>query len=154
MTLSSNFLITFCFYCPVTGPSFMSILSLVPDLWQFSSIRDWPEIWKLEIPPLDFCPISGDRGKLGISNLPRMCLMKCYWVLQNTRATAFIVYELVKFPLPSPSRLGLKMWMAVNVEISFVVWSWYITLKLFWRTLENDTVTGFTPFTKYFIKIL
>ena len=28
----------------VTGPSFMSISSLVLELWQFSFIRDWPEI--------------------------------------------------------------------------------------------------------------
>ena len=34
----------------VTGPSFMSISSLVMDLEQFYFIRDWPEIWKLEIP--------------------------------------------------------------------------------------------------------
>ena len=125
MTLSSNFLITFCFYCQVTGPSFMSILSLVPDLWQFSSIRDWPEIQKLEIPPLDFCPLSGDWGELEISSLPRMCLMKCYWVLAKYQGYSFYCFWVGKIPLPSPSRLGLKMWMAVNVEISIVVWSWY-----------------------------
>ena len=28
----------------VTGPSFMSILSLVRELWQFSFIKDLPEI--------------------------------------------------------------------------------------------------------------
>ena len=138
----------------VTGPSFMSISSLVMDWWQFSFIRDSPEIRKLEIPPLEFCPISGDWGELGISNLPLMCLVKCYWILQNARVTAFIVFELVKSPLPSPSRFGLKMRMAVSVEVSIVVWSQYITLELFWRTLENDTVTGFTPFTKHFTKIL
>ena len=33
----------------VTGPSFMSISSLVLELWQFSFIRDWPEIRKSEI---------------------------------------------------------------------------------------------------------
>ena len=33
--------------------------SLVLELWQFSFIRDWPEIWKSEIPPSEFCPISG-----------------------------------------------------------------------------------------------
>ena len=27
-----------------------------------SFIRDWPEIWKSEIPPSGFCPISGDWG--------------------------------------------------------------------------------------------
>ena len=36
----------------VTGPSFMSISLLVLELWQFSFIRDWPEIWKSEIHPV------------------------------------------------------------------------------------------------------
>ena len=36
----------------VTGPSFMSMSSLVLEMWQFSFIRDWPEIQKLEIPPV------------------------------------------------------------------------------------------------------
>ena len=38
----------------VTGPSCMSISSLVLEFWQFSFIRDWPEIRKSEIPPSDF----------------------------------------------------------------------------------------------------
>ena len=42
----------------VTGPSFTSISSLVLKLWQFSFIKDWPEIWKSEISPSEFCPIS------------------------------------------------------------------------------------------------
>ena len=46
----------------VTG--FMSISSLVLELWQSSFIRDWPEIRKSEIPPCEFCPISGDWGEL------------------------------------------------------------------------------------------
>ena len=44
----------------VTGPNFLSISFLVPELWQFSFIRDWPEIWKLEIPLYELCPISED----------------------------------------------------------------------------------------------
>ena len=108
MTLSSNFLITFCFYCQVTGPSFMSILSLVPDLWQFSSIRDWPEIRKLEIPPLDFCPISGDWGELEISNLPRMCLMKCYWVLAKYQGYSFYCFWVGKIPPALPIKIRAK----------------------------------------------
>ena len=42
----------------VTHTSFISISWLVLYLWQFSFIRDWREIWKLEIPPSEFCPIS------------------------------------------------------------------------------------------------
>ena len=92
----------------VTGPSVMSISSLVLDLWQFSFIRDWPEVRKLELTPLEFCPIYGDWGELGISNLPHMCLMKCYWILQNARVTTFIVSELVKFPTALPIEIRAK----------------------------------------------
>ena len=69
----------------VTSPSFMSKLLLVLQLWQFSVIGDWPEIWKSEIPLSEFCPISGDLDKLEIQNLAKMSLMKSYWMLQNAR---------------------------------------------------------------------
>ena len=80
----------------VTGPSFMSRSSLVLESWQFSSIGDWPENRKSKIPPSEFCPISGDWSKLGIPNLARMALRKCYWILQNTRVTAFTVSKLLR----------------------------------------------------------
>ena len=80
----------------VTGSSFMSISSLVLELWKFSFIRDWTEIRKLEIPPSEFCPISADLVKLGIPNLAWMFLIKCYWMLQNARITAFTVSELLR----------------------------------------------------------
>ena len=60
----------------VTGPSFMSISSLVLELWQFSFIRDWPEIRKWEIPPPEFCPISGNWDELWIPNLTRISLIE------------------------------------------------------------------------------
>ena len=47
----------------VTGPSFMSISSLVLELLQFLFIKDWPGIWKTEILLSEFCPISGDWDK-------------------------------------------------------------------------------------------
>ena len=82
MTSTSNFFEVVLFFLSslVTGLSFMSILSLVLELWQFSFIRDWPEIRKSEIPPSEFCPISGDWGKLWIPNLARMSLIECYWI--------------------------------------------------------------------------
>ena len=80
----------------VTGPSFMSISSLVLELWQYYFIRDWPEIWKLEIPPSEFCPISGDWIELWIPHLSRMSLIECYWILQNSRVTAFTIFELLR----------------------------------------------------------
>ena len=80
---------------PVTGPSFKSISSLVLELWQFSFIRDWPEIGKSEIPPSEICAISGDWDELWIPNLARLSLIECYWMLQNFRVTAFTVFELL-----------------------------------------------------------
>ena len=80
----------------VTGPSFMSISLPVLELRQFSFIRDWPEIRKSEIHPSEFCSICGDWGELGIRNLAQIFLMKCYWILQNARVTAFIVSQLFK----------------------------------------------------------
>ena len=91
---SSNFfdVVLFLLASLVTGPSFMSISSVVLELWQFTFIRDWAEIRELETPPSEFCPISGDWGELGLANLKRTSLIKCYWMLQNTRVTAFTVY--------------------------------------------------------------
>ena len=37
--------------------------------------------------PSEFCPISEDWGELGIPNLARTSLIKCYWMLQNARVT-------------------------------------------------------------------
>ena len=124
MTSSSNLFDVFLFllWSLVNGPSFMSISSLVLELWQFTFIRDWPEIRKSEIPPSEFCPISGDWGKLGIPNLARMSLMKCYWMLQNARVTAFTVSELLrenqKGGKITPTPLALLTHIRVNMPFS------------------------------------
>ena len=80
----------------VTSPSFMSILSLVLELWQFFFKGDWPVIWKSKMPPSEFFSISRDWNELGIPNLERMSLIKCYWMLVNDRVTAFTVSELLR----------------------------------------------------------
>ena len=80
----------------VTGPSFMSILSLLLELWQISFIGDWPEIWKLEIPASESFPITGDWGKLWIPILARMSLIECYWMMQNSRVAAFNFFGLLR----------------------------------------------------------
>ena len=38
----------------------------------------------------------GDWGESGIPNLAQMTLIKCYWMLKNTRATAFTMTELLR----------------------------------------------------------
>ena len=78
-----------------TRPSFISITWPVLELLQFLFITDLPEIQKSEIPPSDFCLISGDWGKLGIRNLAQMSLKRSYWILQNARVTAFTVSEIL-----------------------------------------------------------
>ena len=77
----------------VTGSSFISISSLVLELWQFPFIRDWPEIWKSEITTSEFCPISGGWGKIGMPNLTGTFQIKCYWMLQNAK----VVYSIISF---------------------------------------------------------
>ena len=46
----------------VTGPSVMSVSLVVLEFWQFLFIRVWPEIWKSEIPPSEFCPKYLETG--------------------------------------------------------------------------------------------
>ena len=96
---------------------------LVLELWQFPFIRDWPEKQKSEIPPSGFCPISGNWGNLGIPNLARISLIKCYWMLQNARGTAFTVSELLRKTqqegggiTPSPTRLRVSNVPLINTS--------------------------------------
>ena len=115
----------------------MSISSLVLELWQFTFIRNWPEIQKSEIPPSDFCPISGDWGELGIPNLAWISLIKFYLMLQNARVTAFTVSELLRenqqggLKLP-PTRLGLRKYLKTGRT-----WLCQAIGKLFFRTLRR-----------------
>ena len=107
MASSSHFFDVVLFFLSslVTGPSFISISSLVLEFWQFSFIRNWPDIRKSDITPSEICPISGDRGWLGIPNLARISLMKCYRMLQGYSFDPFWVIKVkptgsVKLPLP------------------------------------------------------
>ena len=95
-----------------SGPSFMSISWLVLELWQFYFIRDWPEIRKSEIPSSEFCPISGDWGKLWIPNLARVSLIEYYWMLQNARGYSFYHFWVIKGKLTGGVKLpplGLRV---------------------------------------------
>ena len=99
MTSSSKLfdVVLFLLSSLVTGPSFMSVASLVLDLWQFSFIRDWPEIRKSEYPRLSFAQfLEAVASELGIPNLARMSRTKYYWMLQNVRVTAFTISELLR----------------------------------------------------------
>ena len=76
--------------------------------------------------PSEFCPISGDWGELWIPNLPRMSL-ECYWMLQNSRVTAFTVFELLRENQLRGGRGGGKITptlIRVNrmLQLSSLVW--------------------------------
>ena len=134
MTSSSIFFDVVLFFLSslVTGPSFMSISSLVLELWQFSFIRDWAEIRKSDITPSEFCPISGDRGELGIPNLARMSLMKCYQMLQNASYGFYRFWvikgkptgrvKLLPSPVP-PTQIRVKLTFCPIKKLGFHFWS-------------------------------
>ena len=69
-----------------------------------------------EIPLSEFDRISGDYCKLGISNLAQMSLMKCYWMLQNSRLIALTVSQLLRknqqggWFFPFPTQIRVKNW--------------------------------------------
>ena len=70
-------------------------------LWSYdnSFIRDWPEIQKSEIPSSEFWWISGQPQCPDIrdTKFHKMSLMKPYWMLQNTRFTAFYCFWVIIF---------------------------------------------------------
>ena len=55
-----------------------------------------PEIRTWEIPTSEFCSICGDWEELCIPNLAWLSLIECYWMLQNSKVTAFTIFELLK----------------------------------------------------------
>ena len=112
----------------VTSESFMSLSSLVLELWQFLFIRDWREIRKSKIPPSEFCPMSGDCSKYGISNLAQTSPIKCYWMLQNTRVTTFTVAELLRENQQEGEggRGGKITPTQISVKLRKLQWFWSI----------------------------
>ena len=123
----------------VTGPSFMSKSSVVLELWQFSFIRDWPKIRKSEIPPSEFCPIVRDWDELWILNLARMSLIECYWMLQNSRVTAFTVFELLRKNEPGGR---VKLPPPPHTDYLRSMFHWYVQGKIqaVWETgIPNNT---------------
>ena len=91
--------------------------------------KGWPEIRKSEIPLSDFCPISGDWGELWIRNLAWLSLIECYWMLRNSKVTAFTVFELLReiqlggIKLPPPPR-------PTQIRVKFIIIHYHISLKL------------------------
>ena len=74
-------------YVSFAGIEILSSSRKLDEKFFYFSARTWAAY--------EFCPISGDREVVGIPNWERIFLMKCYWILQNIRVTAFIVSELI-----------------------------------------------------------
>ena len=127
MKSSSHFfdIVLFLLSRLVSGLSFMSVSSLVLELWQFTFIRDWSEIQKSEIPPSEFYPISVDSGKLGIPNLVQMSLMKFYYMLQNAKVTALIVFKLNGKPTAGGRGELPARPPPTQIRVKTNIWSFY-----------------------------
>ena len=83
----------------VTGSSFMSIIWLVQEIWQFLSIQNRSEIRKSEMHRSEFCQISGDWSNLelrdtkfgaNVSNKKLLNAEKyqgysfyCFWIIRG-----------------------------------------------------------------------
>ena len=65
-------------------------LSVVMTIFFYKRLNGNPE---MENSQSEFCPISRDWDMLGILNFAGMSAMKCYWMLENARVTAFTVSE-------------------------------------------------------------
>ena len=136
MTSTSNFfdVVLFLLSSLVTGPSFMSISSLALELWQFSFIRDWPEIRKLEITTSEFLPISWHWGELWIPNLARM-----YRILLN--AAKFQGYRFYRFWVikgkPTGGRVKLPPPTQIRVKRSTITKKYINSANSFLMFLNN-----------------
>ena len=116
MTSSWKFfdLVLFFLSSLVTDLSFMSIL-LVLELWRFFFIRVWPEIWISEIPPSEFCPISGDWDKLGIPNLARIFSNEILLNAPKCQGYSFYHFWIIK---GKPTGGGVKLPSTTQIRVN------------------------------------
>ena len=73
--------------------------------------------------PVWVFPISGDWGEYGIPNLARMSLVKCYWIPQNARVTAFTVSALLRENQQGVGR-GLKLHPPPRLRLKHLLFFW------------------------------
>ena len=67
----------------------------------------------MEIPPSEFCQITGDWGKLEIPKLARMSLIKCY------RVTVLTVSELLKENQQGEGKTQIRVKMKLVTTILY-----------------------------------
>ena len=125
----------------VTVPIFMSLSSLVLELWQFLFIRDWPKIRKRDCPRLSFAQYLETgrvkKTKFGTNISDKMLLNAAKW--QGYSFYRFWVIKGrpigegggggvgVKLPAPHPLKLGLitrfmKGWLIRKWKKVKVIW--------------------------------
>ena len=109
MTSTSNFFDVVLFSCQVQ--SLVQVLCHYHNwFWNYDNF-----LYEIRYTP-SYTPISGDWSELWIPHLARMSLIEYYSKLQNSRVTAFTVFELRENQLgrgggkntPHPPRLGLN----------------------------------------------
>ena len=112
-----------------------------------------PEIGIL---PSKLCSISEDWVKLGIPHMAQMSLFKSYWMLKNTRVTAFTVSEILRenqqegkiTPLPTQIRVNISMfshifhtfsknWIVYQLEKVFLKISFCIFLSIVFISVQG-----------------
>ena len=108
----------------VTGLSFMSITWQVLELWQFSFVKDWPELQKSKIAFSEYCSKSRDQGNLAMRTLAQMSLLKCWWMLLNSRVTAFYLFWAIKGKsrrgkIPPPTKIRVKNVLTQDDQMDF-----------------------------------
>ena len=92
----------------------------------------YKELSRKEISPSEFCPTSGDWGKLGVPNLALMPLMKCYWMLQNTRVTVFTIPELLR----ETNKVGEKL---PNTNTRIKLYLLYLLILMIYKKTNDVT---------------
>ena len=113
LTSLSNFfdVVFFLLSILVAGPSFMSISSLVLELWQFSFKRDWPKIgntlvcvlpniWRLgRIMDTKFCTNVSNEMLLNATKC-QGCNFYRFWVIEGKPTGGGVEVKLPRSPHP------------------------------------------------------
>ena len=85
---------------------------------------------EMKILLFEFCPISWDWDKLGIPNLPRTSLVKCYWTLQNTRVIVFTVSELLREIQQGGKITPAPLFTQIRVKFDIVEKKFFFDLQI------------------------
>ena len=145
----------------MTGSGFMTI-SFYKGLTRYLEIRNtsvWVlhNIWRL--------------GRVRSSNLAQKALTKCYWMLRNTRVTAFTGFwvikgkltEGIKLPLLFSVVVSLNSWVVIylpwmNIFLNFYVivsfWSYILLLETSASTTTLDFFKSTRTETSYLSTLL